>query len=214
MLKRHMSTVDLDDKSEQLVSDLLTGESKEDTFRQLFHLHYRPVLSFFIRRDAFSLQECEDLTQETFLRVYRGIQTFRHEVRFKYWLFRIATNVYRSALERRTTAKRHGKEVPLESDRDADMTRQTSRFASQDPLEEVLDEERFQLLHQAMGELPEQMRRCLTLRIAHELKYREIAEVMQISIQTVKAHLFQGRKKLRGFVTSRYEKRQLKIVQD
>jgi RNA polymerase sigma-70 factor (ECF subfamily) len=48
----------------------------------------------------------------------------------------------------------------------------------------------------AIRELPDQMRKCLTLRIDHELSYAEIAVVMRVKIDTVKAHLFQARKKL------------------
>ena len=52
-------------------------------------------------------------------------------------------------------------------------------------------------MRQAIEKLPEQMRKCMVLRIYQELAYREIATVMKIKIDTVKAHLFQGRAKLK-----------------
>ncbi|HUP43451.1 MAG TPA: sigma factor-like helix-turn-helix DNA-binding protein, partial [Thermoanaerobaculia bacterium] len=48
----------------------------------------------------------------------------------------------------------------------------------------------------AVAELPDQMRDCLTLRLYHDLAYREIAVIKKLSIETVKAHLFRARKKL------------------
>jgi len=56
------------------------------------------------------------------------------------------------------------------------------------------------LLSSALAQLPPQMRRCVELRFGQELKYREIAAVMKISVDTVKSHLFQAREHLRQIV--------------
>jgi len=205
--------IDCDELSERLIADLKAGRSKEESFRQLFHLHYRSILGFFIKRGQFSLQECEDLAQETFFRVYRGAPNFRREVKFKSWLFQIAVNVYRSAIEKLRAAKREGLEVPLEGDPETQGTTPLPIFSEEeDPLDQVIDGERLELLRQAMDELPDQMRRCITLRIGEGLKYREIAEVMQISVQTVKAHLAQARERLRGIIYARLDEAKLEAA--
>lgn len=65
------------------------------------------------------------------------------------------------------------------------------------PLDQALRSERREVLRRAIEELPDQMRRCTELRVYQDLSYREIAAVMRRSIETVKVHLFQARKKLK-----------------
>jgi RNA polymerase sigma-70 factor (ECF subfamily) len=64
-------------------------------------------------------------------------------------------------------------------------------------LDDLLDEEQRRALRAAVAELPEQMRDCLTLRLYHQRSYNEIAVIKKISVETVKAHLFRAREKLR-----------------
>src|SRR5215510_16320609 len=81
--------------------------SREEDFRCLFDLFYPRVYHFFLKR-GFSPQDCLDLTQETFLGIYRGIGTFRRDARFETWLFKVATNAFRKRLRRGTADKRTG----------------------------------------------------------------------------------------------------------
>jgi RNA polymerase sigma factor (sigma-70 family) len=67
----------------------------------------------------------------------------------------------------------------------------------QDALTSVITDEQLGILQHALAELPEQMRQCVRLRLKDDLKYKEIAEVMKISIETVKSHLYQAKKRLR-----------------
>jgi RNA polymerase sigma-70 factor (ECF subfamily) len=178
-----------------LIEQLQTGASRDEAFRRLFDL-YSPRLYHFFTRRGFPHQECLDLTQETFLGIYRGMEGYRREASFETWLFKIATNACRKRLRWGTAEKRGAQEVPLE---DADAGGPMERIAAADapaPGEEVLRKERSRLLRQAIDRLPEQMRKCLVLRIDQELKYREIAVLMRLSPETVKVHLLKARKKL------------------
>jgi RNA polymerase sigma-70 factor (ECF subfamily) len=65
------------------------------------------------------------------------------------------------------------------------------------PLDEVLEEERRQVVRQAIEELPEQMRQCVLLQVYQELSYREIAGTLQLSVDTVRTHLSQARRQLK-----------------
>jgi|SRR6185312_2576616 len=172
----------------------------DEEFRHLFVRHFQPVFSFFLRR-GFPREECHDLTQETFLRVYRGIGRFRGEASFQTWLFQIATNLWRNEVRRHMAEKRDGFEVSLEGEvekgrpvrADRRLPGETQPSSSLDGL---LDRERKQKMRQALGALPPQMRRCVLLRIDQNLKYREIAVAMQISIDTVKSQISQARDRL------------------
>jgi len=64
------------------------------------------------------------------------------------------------------------------------------------PGEELLRQERARLVRTAIDQLPEQMRRCLVLRVYQDLRYREIAAVLRLSPETVKVHFFQARRRL------------------
>jgi RNA polymerase sigma-70 factor (ECF subfamily) len=144
-----------------------------------------------------------DLAQETFVRVYTSLETFRGESRFEAWLFKIATNIYRNRLRAQATLKRAAQEVPFDDDAGeagptaAGAAPPAAGTGEQGPLREVLAEERAQLLHAAMEGLPAQMRRCVQLRVMGDYKYCEIAVLMQVSIETVKSHLFQARQQLK-----------------
>jgi len=189
---------DLPSDFDDCVERWLLGD--EESFEQVFHQHYRLVLAFFARR-GFTPQEAEDLTQEVFFRVYRSRDSFRRDARFTTWLFQICTNLFRNDLRDRSAQKRDAQEIPLDS-----MVQGGENGAADgalavegdDPLAEVLWEEAKEKLREALSALPPQMRRCVELRVNEDLKYREIAERMGISIETVKAHLFQARQILKG----------------
>ncbi len=166
------------------------GEDREGSFRRIFERFHRPVERFFARR-GIAPEDRLDLTQEVFLNLYRGLDNWRPEARFGTWLFRIATTVFLKHHRSRATAKRQGYEVSTDS-----VAAAAQWAADAEQLDEVLVEERRQAVAGAMEELPERMRHCLLLRVDQGLKYREIAHLMQVSIETVKAHLFQARGRL------------------
>lgn len=176
-------------------------DDREREFESLFERYSQPVTSFFARR-GFSPEECRDLTQETFLGVYKGMERFRRDSSVETWLFTIAANVWRNELRSRSAEKREGQEVPLESQRDEPALHLVTKGSAgeEDPLAGLIEKERLSRVREALEELPPQMRRCLILRIDRELKYREVAVVMRISIETVKSQLFQARERLRDML--------------
>ena len=183
-----------------LVERWQRGIDREATFEEIYLLFAGKVYGFFQRRGFHD--ECADLVQETFLHAHRSLATFRGESRFEAWLFKIATNLYKNRLRGLAARKREAKEVAFEGGDAGELAaaRPESIFAGtsgQGPLDGVLCEERTKLLRAAMDDLPAQMRRCVLLRVDGELKYREIAVLMQVSIETVKAHLFQARRQLK-----------------
>jgi RNA polymerase sigma-70 factor, ECF subfamily len=189
---------------EHLVQRLRHGPGREESFRLLFDRFYWPLFRFFERR-GFSTEESQDLIQETFLRVYRGIEGFRGEARWEHWLFRIAANTAVKALRHQAAAKRAGRTVSLDGELDGENVGDSSPAAAGGsprgteapaPLRQLLGKERRELLSRAIDGLPAQMRRCVRLRVFQDLDYDEIAEAMQISPSTVKVQLFKARKRL------------------
>lgn len=186
--------------------------SDRDRFRALFERYYLSLPSFFSRK-GISKDDSLELAQETFLRAYQSLGSFRGEASEASWLFTIASNVWKNALRGRAAAKRSAAEVRLDESRtEASLeaqesedapespTLQTSRLkaAEQDPLDQALRSEQTRLLYEAIEDLPPQMRRIVMLRIVQDLKYSEIAAVAQVSVQTVRSQLHAARERLRS----------------
>ncbi len=170
--------------------------AKAGHFEQLFERYYRPVNYYFARRGC-SQQDCQDLTQETFLGVYKGMDRYRQDATIETWLFMIAANIWRNWLRNRSAQKRDAPEVPLEQTFERDKESTTNPHQQNDPLEHVLIGEEWSLLRKELAELPPRMRDCLLLRIDQGLKYREIATIMETSVETVKSQLHQARERLK-----------------
>lgn len=174
-----------------------------DPSSQAFHrLHGRyehAVAAFFVRR-GFSTEEVRDLTQETFLRVFKHIEEIRNEAAEKRWLFTVATNVYRNELRRRGTEKRSAVvgslDAAIEGGHQVERTVLERNPSRQEPLDDLLAAERRGLLLQALDELPPRMRQCALMRLGQGRKYRDIAAALKISPETVKVQLHQARKRL------------------
>ncbi|HXO41429.1 MAG TPA: RNA polymerase sigma factor [Thermoanaerobaculia bacterium] len=195
------------DRVVALVERIQAGIDYENSCREIYHLFRRRIFGFFAAH-AFSADECAELTQETFIRVFLGIGRLHFADRFSTWLFEIAANVYRNELRRRGAGKRDAYEESIE---DLVQTEAAGRpdavpaLSSQapDPLAETLRRERLECLRGELDQLPPQMRRCMYLRLYQDLKYREIAFLMDISIETVKAHLHQAQKRLKVVFSDR-----------
>lgn len=184
----------------RLVERWQSGDDREGAFRTLFERFYGPLFRFFSRR-GFSPEEAQDLIQDTFLRVYRGIAAFRQEATWESWLFQIAANSASKAWRHRSAKKRAGHEVSLdlevEGEPAMELDAELSPSSADTPaLRQVLAREGVELLRQAVEELPPQMKRCVRMRIFQELEHVEIAQLLRIAPATVKVQLFKARKKL------------------
>ena len=172
----------------------------ETEFRRLFDAYFEAICRYFRRRGV-GQDQASDLAQETFLRVYRGLPTFRDEASPRTWIYLIAKNVWCNELRRRLAEKREAVEVSLQKVTEegpalADNLRLAGWAEARGALDTVLADERREKLREALRRLPQRMRRCVLLRVHHELKYREIAVLMKTSIQTVKSQLSQAQGRL------------------
>lgn len=124
----------------------------------------------------------EDLAQESFLKAFAAIDSFRAGSNFRAWLFRIAHNNFVN--QRRAT--RHNRQ-PLPVD-----------WMSDDagPEEETLSREALQQLADAVGKLPVDFRSALMLRAEADLSFKEIADILEITEQTARWRVFKARQKL------------------
>lgn len=191
----------------EVIREIKRGLNVETNFRWLFDRHHAQILRFF-RRKGFETEACRDLTQDTFVSVYKGLKDLRQEEQFESWLFAIAHNVFCSLIESRTAQKRSATVLSLEGEGESDDRLPiAARLAdpSADPLTVALEKEKLEKLREALVHLPQQMRHCAQLRVIHDLSYAEIAALMGISVNTVKAHLHQAQKALRTQLSTYFE---------
>lgn len=184
-----------DPQIERAVAELQAGVRVEPNSRLLFERYYLWVVRFF-KKLGYTVQDSEDLAQDTLERVLSQIGSFRRDGSFKSWLFAVAANLHRNEHRRLHREKRNAPEVPLDATTDDGVRMYEPPSPEASPARELYQREREEALARAVNGLPPQMRQVLQLRIGQDLKYREIATVLGISVETVKAHLFQARKRL------------------
>lgn len=134
----------------------------------------------------------EDVAQETFVRAWRGLGRFRAESTFKTWLYRIATNVARTHLDRRG---RRARIADRSLDDEAEPV-QAGDVPSPAPDAETSLVRR-EAIDRALSELPDELRQALVLRDVEGLDYKEIAGVTGAPIGTVESRIFRARRRLR-----------------
>jgi len=184
--------------TEEVIEDLKQGRHREANYKLLFDRFHDQVFRFF-RRKGMGREDCRDLTQDVFVSVYRGLNELRDHSQFHSWLFKIARNTLSNEIERRKAKKREGRVLSLEEGyggKDEHVSRKATDLNAS-PMEALLEKERRAELARAVEGLPPQMQRCVRLRINKGLSITEIATVMRISTNTVKAHLHQARKALK-----------------
>ena len=124
----------------------------------------------------------EDLTQETLLKAFAGLDKFRAGSNFRAWLFRIAHNNF---INQRRAAVRQRENLP---DGLADH--------GEGPAEQTVQNEERALLAQAVTKLPEEFRAAFLLRVEEGLSFRQIASILALTEETARWRVFKARQKL------------------
>jgi RNA polymerase sigma-70 factor (ECF subfamily) len=154
-----------------IVAELQAGS--EEAFAWLIAQYSQPIYSL-VYRLLDNPSDAADTTQEVFIKVFRGIRSFNSNSSLKTWIYRIA-------LHGRTTSAAGGLLVD----------------DSKSPLENVYDEELRARVERELRSVAEPYRTAVILRDIEELSYEQIAEVMEVSLGTVKSRLMRGRDALR-----------------
>lgn len=177
----------------ELAEALRAGE--EYAYETLIQRFQNPVYSV-VSRLVDDPDDAPDVVQEVFLKVFRNIASFRGESSLKTWIYRIAVNEARN--HRRWFGRHRAREVGLEPAQSGVSGRQEWLPAgSPDPYEITLDHEVRELIEKAFQRISPSYRAALVLREVEELSYEEIAEILEISVGTVKSRILRGRESLR-----------------
>lgn len=140
-----------------------------------------------------SREQADDIAQDAFLHAFEKLSTFRGQSQFYSWLFRIAYNASVSA------RRKHRRETgSVDALREAHGVEPIDGRDSTDPWYSVQLTDRQRLVHAALAELPEDYRAALVLKEMDDLKYEEIAVVLDIPLGTVRSRIHRARLELRA----------------
>lgn len=143
------------------------------------------LLTRYIPRD-----DIPDIVQETFIKAYRSLESFRGESAFYTWLYRIAVNTAKNHLT--ALGRRPPKEDILAEDAESYDSGVHLREADT-PENLVLSDELRRVVFETIESLPEELKRAIMLRELDGLSYEEIAEEMQCPVGTVRSRIFRAR---------------------
>lgn len=136
-------------------------------------------------------EEARDLCQETFLKAYRGLGTFKKEARFSSWLYQIALNASRDRLRRRRL-RSHVSLEELSEDGDGPWA-----GAGPTALDLVESQDLSRAVAAAVAALPDEQREVIVLKEYEGLTFQEISETLDVPLSTVKTRLYRGLGQLR-----------------
>ena len=141
------------------------------------------------------LADAADVTQEVFLKAFRGIPGFRRGSSLKTWLYRIAI---REALNQRRWWWRHlRQQISIEAENDDGQAPLDLEDLGATPFDQLATREVQAMVQQALRAVPEVFRSAVILRDLEGLSYEEVAEVLDVSVGTVKSRILRGRRALR-----------------
>jgi RNA polymerase sigma-70 factor (ECF subfamily) len=181
-------------EDDALVLALQAG--REEAYERLISRFQQPVFNLAYRLLT-DTGDASDVTQEVFLKVFRSIGTFRAQSALKTWIYRIAVN--ESHNRRRWLFRHRHNEVGLEEEfEDSEPRERAIPDAGRSPFERAFDREKHALIEEALTRINPSFREAVVLRDLEDLSYEEIAEILQISIGTVKSRIMRGREALRG----------------
>ena len=163
---------------------------------ELIVMRYKDLITNFIYRSIDDYHRSEDLAQETFLRVFRSANRYEPKCRFKNWLYLIATNLCRNEIrdrKRRNTAYLDD----LVPDNEDGSYLELMQDVSQLPDEVYEKKERQIIIQQTINRLPENQRLALLLVSYQNLRYDEIAEVLECSVSAVKSLIHRARQNMK-----------------
>lgn len=174
------------------------GESEALTQLIMSQQHYVYSIAMSVLKNP---DDAADLTQDAFIRLVRALPQYTGESRFTTWLYRLVVNLGRDELRRR------GRQVPIAPPSDEPE--------EQDPMASVADDDRWadpeqaldsqelrSEVRRALAQLDEHHRLVLTLYYFDDMKYTDIAEVLDMPLNTVKSHIRRGKERLAALLSA------------
>ncbi|MDX1529886.1 MAG: sigma-70 family RNA polymerase sigma factor [Rhodothermales bacterium] len=182
------------------VEEALGGD--QDAYGRLMQ-KYREPITRHVSRMVRDKAVVPDLVQEAFIKAFTSLESYSSDYAFSTWLYKIATNHTIDYL-RKKKLKTFSIDQPApgrdESDRPYELPDTTYR-----PDRHVVADQRRELIHEAIEQLPPKYHRVIVMRHQQEMTYDEIATALELPLGTVKAHIFRARALLYKYLRDQRE---------
>ena len=173
----------------QLIEELKEPKTQEQAFRKLMS-EYKERLYWHIRKIVISHDDADDVLQNTFIKVYKNINTFKAESKLYSWMYRIATNEAITFINKRAKEK------------NIDVSELQYKLAENLEADVYFDGNEMQLqLQKAIATLPQKQQLVFNMRYFDEMKYDDMSEILETSVGSLKASYHHAVKKIENFLT-------------
>ncbi len=199
-----VSALTLQSEEAALIAELQAGS--EQAFAWLIARYHQPIFSL-LARTLHDRADAADLTQEVFVKVFRGVGGFHGESTLRTWIYRIA--LHEASNQRRWWMRHKHQEVPIEMEMSEGCSGVPIRLKdmlvdpAESPFEMAMHAENRARVEAALSQVPEPFRTTLILRDIEGFVYEEVAEIQGINLGTVKSRLVRGRAYLKGILMAK-----------
>jgi len=185
----------------QLIKKVKKGN--HEAFSRLVDLYKSQVYNICLRMVKIPA-EAEDLAQEAFIRAYTNIEKYEIDKKFSTWLYRIATNLSIDYLRKKRPSVYLDADLP-----GTEGVTAQSQLSSEEPLPEdkLVQKEAGESLLDEINQLPPKYRAALVLKYMEDLSIKEMSEILDIPVPTVKTRIHRGREALKERLVSKKIKR-------
>ena len=169
------------------IKSLCKGASRADrnAAYELLEIYYADIYSY-LRRLCRSTADAEDLTQQTFLKVWSSLGGFNGRSKFSTWLYRIAVNNCLNYLK---------KQRPTE-----ELFDEITSSGKEDPVQIYKSKKFGEMIKRAVAKLPEVQKAVFTLRTLQDLSYQEVSNILKKPVSTIKVNHHLAVKNLRRYL--------------
>ncbi len=186
-----------------LVEELRAGS--EEAFAWLIARYHQPIYSL-LARTVRNRADAADLTQEVFVKIFRGIRGFHRQSSLRTWIYRIA--LHEASNQRRWWMRHQQREIPIEQEMaEGDggrpvLLKEMLVDPAESPYDQALHEENRARVERALRQVPEPFRTTLILRDIEGFVCEEVAAMQGVSLGTVKSRLVRGRAYVKALLTA------------
>lgn len=174
-----------------LVEQLQDVQTKEQAFRELVK-QYKERLYWHIRKIVLSHDDADDVLQNTFIKVFKGIDNFKQDSKLYSWMYRIATNESITFINKRAR------------ERNTDISEIKQDLVTSLSSDDWFTGDEIQLILQnAVATLPEKQQLVFNMKYFDHMKYDEISKILDTSVGGLKASYFHAVKKIEKYIKSR-----------
>ena len=189
MQQSHLKKVSNKDEDIALVHRAQKGDYRAF---DLLILKYQVRVTTLANKFVNDKQIAEDIAQESFIKVYKSIGSFRGESAFFTWLYRVTVNTAKNYL----SSKKRKKEMLVSDITDSDTTDPLSALTTESPEDILAANNLREIILKSFGDLPEEIRTALSLREFEGLSYQEIGKILDCPVGTVRSRIFRGREQI------------------